>query len=71
MTANEIINYSTNYSHCIEANKTTTLIEYANIIERIYDNERSNLVVKFLRRFEGTIVKNRHGKIWLRYRKQK
>ena len=70
---NELICYSTNYSHIIKDNKTFTLEEYADEIEKFYNklNPVTKNVCTWLRGTEGTIVKNRLGKTFLRFKKHK
>lgn len=70
---NSIVEFSTNYSHIIQDNKTLTLEEYADKIESHYksDKNRTADVCRWLRGTEGTIVRNRLGKTFLRYKKHK
>ena len=69
---NDIVSYSSKYDHVIPANKTFTLEEYADEIEKVYDTSNKNrnaLVCTWLRGTEGTIVRNRLGKTWLKFKK--
>lgn len=69
---NDLVEYSTNYAHTIPPNKTHTLEEFADIIEKHYNasnKNRTGLVCMWLRGTEGTIIKNRFGATWLRYKK--
>ncbi len=67
----EILNTATNFAHLIEDNKTKTLSELSEIIIKVYsiDNPKIKMLYDLLNESEGTMVKNRHGKIFLRYKK--
>jgi hypothetical protein len=68
---NEIINNCTNFDFLIEANKTYQLKDFSNEILKIYsiDNLKIKQLTDLLSITDGTIVKNRHGKTFLKYRK--
>jgi len=68
---NEILNTCTNFDFLIESNKRYTLKEFSLLILKTYsiDNLKIKQLTSLLDTTEGTIVKNRHGRTWLKYRK--
>lgn len=67
----EILNTATNFAHLIKDNETKTLSELSEIIIKVYsiDNPKIKILYDLLNESEGTMIKNRHGKIFLKYKK--
>lgn len=71
---NDIVSHSSNYSHILPHDVTFSLDEYADAIENNYkasDKNRTATVCVWLRGTEGTIITNRHGTTFLRWKKHK
>jgi len=68
---NDIVKYSTVYSHVIPMGTEHNLEEYADLIEKHYNfsTERTKVVCRWLRGTEGTISRNRNDRTSLKFRK--
>ena len=68
---NDIVSYSTVYSHVIPMGTEHNLEAYADLIEANYNfsTPRTKEVCRWLRGTEGTISRNRNDRTSLKFRK--